>query len=681
MEILVSHVTAVGLAEQGQYLFDVFLCLCSRPFLLEVLLDMEGKCTGAESGLNDYRKRYAGSADGLMFMLGPGGRAAVVAMQTSDEPQTVAPSQISGAQAIILPLSPAVLSNDASATVTGASGAPTDTIAQLSPTTSSAEEPVTSTDPTDQSTQSNILPEAPTMLASFSTDGAFTSSSSEAATASSLQPSLPTTVSSEAVNAKPQVYAGIVLGTIAGVACITALFAWWVRIRSHAKRRRLYGDKDVPWALSENGDSGLEEARDMTQTRTNLESIGLGGREDLAEVEAWEPRGDRDVGEPRRSESYAHGSGPFMHVALEPHSCHAAPTIPGQHDSILSFIQPCQNGPYPGTRALPSYLQSIDSSYSGSVDDDSAASSLGALHVANLLPGDRSAATSRATTALGMNNHMYSSGTEDFDDLLRAEGRSPLDHSAYSWTRSIQKEPNTTSEQCEQPATTPEPEGWTSSLKSIFTVMASNLSIRGGSAGNEDILTPIPSRRSNRVGDLAEDVSPDGHRVVYPESITERNPCSAVGADRSRESNETHKQLTGRKNTQSGQLRRDLLSRSAKWHEQRPSQDTPSRASSVYSNASAGFAVDYRSEDASLSTTPSRNGTLDRIYGRQGSKSEENLHVSRPPVMSRVSSTGCSVASSQLPDTEDAAQRALVDRRRRARRHEDWAAQEGSAGG
>ena len=636
---------------------------------------MEDKCTGAESGPNDYRKRYAGSDDSLMFILGPSGRAAVVAMQTSDEPQTFASSQETPG-AIIVPLSPAAPSNDASATVAGASGAYTDTSAQLPPTTSSAEEPVTSTDPTDKSMESNILPGASTVPAGFSTDGAFASSSLEAATTSSLQSNLPTTVSSEVVNVKPPVYAGIVLGTIAGVACITALFAWWVRIRSHAKRRRLYGDKDVPWALSENGDSGLEEARDMTQTRTNLESIGLGGREDLAEVEAWEPRGDRDVGEPRRSENYAHSSGPFMHLALEPHPCRAVPTIPGQHDSILSFIQPCQNGPYPGARPLPSYLQSIDSSYSGSVDDDSAASSLGALHVANLLPGDRSAATSRATTALGMNHHTYSSGTDDFDDLLKAEGRSTLDHPAYSWTRSVPKE---TPEHYEQPDTTPEPEGWTSSLKSIFTVMASNLSIRGGSIENsEDILTPIPSRRSDRVGDLAEDVSPDGHTAVYSESITERNLCSAVDDVGSRESNETHKQLTGRKNTKSGQLRRDLLSRSAKW---RPSQDTPSRASSVYSNASAGFAVDYQFDDASLSTTPSRNGTLDRIYGRQGSKSEENLHVSRPPVISRVSSTGCSVASSQLPDKEDAAQGALVDRRRRARRHEDWAAQEVRAGG
>ncbi|KAF8342436.1 hypothetical protein F5887DRAFT_357663 [Amanita rubescens] len=91
----------------------------------------------------------------------------------------------------------------------------------------------------------------------------------------------------------------IVLGTIPGVACVTALFAWWVQIRSHAKRRHLYGDTDVPWASSENGDSGLEEARDMTQTRSNLEFIGPGGPEDLAQVEAWEPRACRSMKLPR----------------------------------------------------------------------------------------------------------------------------------------------------------------------------------------------------------------------------------------------------------------------------------------------------------------------------------------------------------------------------------------------
>ena len=658
--------------------------------MLEVLLDMEDKCSGAESGPSVYRKRYAGSDDGLMFMLAPGGQPAVVSMQTPDEPQAFTSPQISGAQetpgAIIVSLSPPALSNDASATVTQPSGGYTDTIAQLPPTTLLSEEPAPSTGLTDQSTASSILPEAPTMLAGFSTDGAFASSSSEAIMTSSLQPYLPTTVSSEAVNVKPPVvYAAIVLGTIAGVACITALFAWWVRIRSHAKRRRLYGDTDVPWAPSEKGDSGLEEARDMTQTRSNLESIGLGGREDLAQVEAWEPRGDRDVGEPRRSESYAQSSGPFLHLAHEPYSGRMAPAIPGQHDSILSFIQPCQNGPYPRARPLPlPYLQSIDSSYSGSVDDHSAASSLGSLHVANLLPGDRSAATSRATTALGMNNHTYSSGTDDLDDLLKAESETPrstLDKSSYSarsWERSIPKETRTS----EPPNITPEPEGWASSLKSIFTAVASNLSIRGESIGNrEDILTPIPSRRSIRVGDLAGDVSPDGHRAVYSESITELNLCSAVGADRSRESKEVHEQLTGRKNTKSGQLRRDLLSRSTKWRERRPSQDTPSRASSVYSNESAAFGADYQFYNAPSSTTPSRNGSLGRIHGRQGSKSEENLHISRPPVISRASSTGCSVASYQLPDKEDAAQMALVDRRRRARRHEDWAEQEVSAGG
>lgn len=676
--ILVSRATTIGLAERGQRSCLFPFCLCSRPFLLEVLLDMEDECyTGAQSGPNDYYKRSAEPDNGLMFMLVPGGRAAVVSMQIPDEPQASASPQISGTQetpnAVIVPLSPAASSNDGSATVTGASGAPADTTAQLPPSTSSVDEPATNIYPTDQSTTSSIPSETSTILAGASTDGAL-----EAVTSSSLQSYLPTTVSSDdAVYSKPPIYVGIVLGTIAGVACVTALFAWWVRIRSHAKRRHLYGDADVPWASSENGDSGLEEARDMTQTRSNLESIGLGGREDLAQVEAWEPRGDRDVGEPRRSESYPNSSEPFAH------SCRAAPAIPGQHDSILSFIQPFQNGPYPRARPLPFHIQSLDSSSSRSVDDHSTASSLGPLRVANLLPGDQSAATSRATTALGMNNRAYSLGTDDLEDILRSEGETPgstsdqRSLSAYSWKGlNASEEINRGSaELCERPVAPPEPERWTTSLKSIFTVMASNLSIRGRSINKgEDTLTPIPSRRSIRASSSG-DISPDGHKAAYPQSITERNPCTAMGADKNCGSleSETSKPLAGRKSTKTGQLRRDLLSRNAGWGERCPSPDTPSRASSVYSNTSASAAVDCQLDDIMISRTLSRNGTLKLMHKRQGSKSEENLSVMRPPVITRVSSTGCSVASSQLADKEDAAQRALVDRRRRARRHNDWA--------
>ncbi len=693
MEILVSRATTIGLAERAQRSCLFPFCLCSRPFLLELLLDMEDEYyAGAQSGPNDYCKRSAEPDNGLMFMLIPGGRAAVVSMQIPDEPQTSASPEISDTQetpnAIVVPLSPATSSSDASATVTGASGAPADTTAQLPPTTSSVDEPATNIYPTDQPTTSSILPEASTILAGASTDGAFASSSLEAATTSSLQSYPPTTVSSEdAVNLKPTVYAGIVLGTIAGVACVTALFAWWIRIRSHAKRRRLYGDADVPWASSENGDSGLEEATDMTQTRSNLEFIGPGGREDLAQVEAWEPRGDRDVGEPRRSESYPNSSEPFVHLAHEPYSCRAAPAIPGQHDSILPFIQPFQNGPYPRARPLPSHLQSVDSSSSRSIDDHSATSSLGPLRVANLLPGDQSAATSRATTALGMNNRAYSLGTDDLEDILRLERETPgstsdqRSLSAYSWTGlNASEETNRGSELCERPAAAPEPEGWTTSLKSIFTVMASNLSIRGRSINKgEDTLTPIPSRRSIRASGSG-DVSPVGHRAAYPQSIT---ACTAMGADKNCGSldSETSKPLARRKSIKSGQLRRDLLSRNTGWGERCPSQDTPSRASSVYSTASASVAVDCHLDDIMISRTLSRNGSLKLIHKRQGSKSEENLSVSRPPVITRVSSTGCSVASSQLADKEDAAQRALVDRRRRARRHDDWAEQGVSAAG
>lgn len=628
---------------------------------------MEDDCRGA----NDYWKRSAESDNDLIFMLGPGGRAAVISMQTSDELQVPA-SQVSGAQAtpsaIVVPLSPTTLPNDASATVTETSVARTDTISQLSPGTS----PVyTSFDSLNSALGSSIIAETPTLLASSSTDGPSEPSGGAAASLESIPP---TTVSSEAVNLKPPIYAGIVLGTIAGIACLTALIAWWIRIRSHAKRRHLYGDTDVPWAPSESADSGLEEARDMTQTRTNLESIGLAGREDLAQVEAWEPRGDRDVGEPRRSEcnsnSSSNSSRPFVSLTNDPYSYRAGSATPGQHDSFLQFIRPLQNGPYPGARPLPSHLRSMDSGSSGSIDDHSAAPSLGPLRVANLLPGDRSAATSRAATALGMNSQTYSIRTEDLDDLLSAEAEtcgSTLDQrsqSAYSWMDpGILREAYTDSEQRDRPVTAPESDRWTTSLKSIFAAVASNLSVRGRSIRKrEDTLTPIPRKRSTRrsISDLV-DVSLNGHNTVFPESITNSDAHSVAESDGNKEFKETREPqvpLTDQKYTNSGQLRRDLLSRSLRHDQGCPSQATPSRASSVYSTSSTAPSANCQ-YDEMLTTLP----------GESTRRDEKIASTSRPRVTTRVSSTGCSVASSQLTDKEETAQRALIDRRRRARRH------------
>ncbi|KAF8626679.1 hypothetical protein AX15_004766 [Amanita polypyramis BW_CC] len=551
---------------------------------------MEDNCNGVEnSSYYYYQKRLAESDNGLVFIVGPGGRAAVVSMQIPDEPQAPAPQEISGPQeassAIIVPLSPATLINDASAAVAEASGTRTDTMSQSPLTVSSFYAPTTTL---DSSTAEDSVPlGTSTVFASISTDGAIAPSG--AATESSLKTSFPTTISSEAISLKPPIYVGIAVGTIAGIACLTALIAWWIRIRSHVKRRRLYGDTDVPWALSESADSGLEEARNMTQTRSNLESVGLGGPEDLAHAGAWEPRGDRDVGEPRRSESYpnssANSSGHFAPFVHDPYPCRAAPAILGQHDTFLPSIQPFQNARYPNARPLPSYLRSVDSSHSGSVDDHTAGSSLGPLRVANLLPGDQSVATSRAATALGMNSHAY---IEDLDDLMREADRSRPDQGRRG------------------------SEGWTGPLKSIFRVMAS---VGKQQDDDDDGLTEMPHRRSARNGD---------------------------GTERSRSTNLQDPGTTSR-------------------------DAALSRASSAYSASSAAV---------TLSRTPS---TSPLSFSRQGTpKSGDFFSIARPPAVARVSSTGCSVASSQLSNNEEAARRALIDRRRRARRQDEWSEREAS---
>ena len=107
----------------------------------------------------------------------------------------------------------------------------------------------------------------------------------------------------------PPFYVGVVLGTIAGIALVAALVAWLIRCK--AKRRRA-ARTVVPWAISD-ADDGRLEAGHGDIDGLAIGAMHLGSREDLAHVQAWSPRGDRDVGEPRRSESYLNGSTYSLH--------------------------------------------------------------------------------------------------------------------------------------------------------------------------------------------------------------------------------------------------------------------------------------------------------------------------------------------------------------------------------
>ncbi|PPQ95829.1 hypothetical protein CVT26_015938 [Gymnopilus dilepis] len=93
-------------------------------------------------------------------------------------------------------------------------------------------------------------------------------------------------------------YIGIVFAVIAGISLLVALIAWWVRVRSHARRRDAE-NTFVPWAGSGKDQSGRLEAGQASDPMSDSHLV-FRSRQDLAHLQAWNPRGDRDVGEPRR---------------------------------------------------------------------------------------------------------------------------------------------------------------------------------------------------------------------------------------------------------------------------------------------------------------------------------------------------------------------------------------------
>ncbi|KAF8900463.1 hypothetical protein CPB84DRAFT_1031474 [Gymnopilus junonius] len=101
-------------------------------------------------------------------------------------------------------------------------------------------------------------------------------------------------------------YVGIIFAVIVCFALLAALIAWWVRLRSYARRREA-AITLVPWDGSGKDHGGFLEAG---QAPASLDNSDL-SREDLAHVQAWTPCGDRDVGEPRHANCYFGVSGEF----------------------------------------------------------------------------------------------------------------------------------------------------------------------------------------------------------------------------------------------------------------------------------------------------------------------------------------------------------------------------------
>ncbi|PFH50372.1 hypothetical protein AMATHDRAFT_4024 [Amanita thiersii Skay4041] len=625
-----------------------------------------------------YLKRDAEQDTGLQFMVGPGGQAAIIGDQL---PGNAPGPQVPISQGIpnpdgtpaAIPLSSTLTSSDPSATIvqvtetSSLAGITTDPTLPTTPSQPSA--------PVSVAASNSPSDTAPMLTSAITSSLIPVSSTGDSATGSigpSHQTTMPSAVSSETVTTSPPIYAGIILGVIAGIACLTALVAWGIRVRAYTKRRRLYGDADVPWARP------TEEAGETTLDRSNLDSVS---RDDLAQGQAWQPT-DRDVGEPRRSGSYLTGSLDISRSILthvhDPYPRRPTSGNVYQPCSFLPSIKPLREGPYPTAAPLPSYLQNAELSSCGSVDDSSSAHSLGPLRVANLMPGDQSAASSRATSALGMNSSSYSATceSENRSGMHSSLSRSTLDQcslSVRSWSGLSSEfnsgEANEKSGSRCGLATGQAPEGWTTSLKTIFNTVASNLSIRNGTnKNNEDSLTPAP-RRSIRRSMISSSRGDD--KMAYPEPELLSGISSASRAD----TVASHQsQLTPgmTKHSRADQLRRGLLSRSTTQSRQLYTpEESLSRASSIYSNSSV--ALSLTCQDYTSCIPPSRNSTASskstcKAASKQSPNSADAL--ARPPAITRVSSTGCSLGSSQLTNIEEASQRALIDRRWKTRRNE-----------
>ncbi|KAG6918487.1 hypothetical protein DXG01_014114 [Tephrocybe rancida] len=360
-----------------------------------------------------------------------------------------------------------------------------------------------------------VTPPATSVVTLTPTD--FVSSSAEVAAASvtptettvtETPSSSPSAVSSEDSTLTDQghhapFYIAVIVGSILAIGLIAAVVAWVVRLRMHARRRR--ENPHVPWANHHEDDDGLEAGRDAIFIGEPIDRIGS---KDISSQDAvpWEPLGDRDVGTPKRSDSYvrssmrsslASGHGPYTEYQHYPVS----------EDSV-AYPVPLYHG---HTLAR--------GSYSGSSRGHRSNSSLGPLQVANMTPGDASPSLSCTSPPVSMYTARTGSISE-YGSRTRTAG------SGGSWdTLPL---PGQTQGSVEQMMT--DDSSWTASLRSNFTYAfnAVAASLPTGTAlminkqdKSTDVLTPQPTRSSGRRS-LGSIVSRNDSVVCKPWTLEER---------------------------------------------------------------------------------------------------------------------------------------------------------------
>ncbi|KAF9266614.1 hypothetical protein L218DRAFT_1075024 [Marasmius fiardii PR-910] len=122
-----------------------------------------------------------------------------------------------------------------------------------------------------------------------------------------------TTSSATSITHSPAFYIGILLGTVVMIASVATVIAWWIRVRQRNTRHHKDLPVRVPWARSSTISSGFVEIVHPVNGHASTNDLEKGKIEDAMVLRRGESEklklhlelmGDRDVGMPKRTQSY-----------------------------------------------------------------------------------------------------------------------------------------------------------------------------------------------------------------------------------------------------------------------------------------------------------------------------------------------------------------------------------------
>ena len=358
---------------------------------------------------------------------------------------------------------------------------------------SSISQPVSTAVSSSTATFSNTPTTQPSDTLDPATDATLTSvlAASTTATPESSQGTSQTLSSSSTLTRQPLFLIGILLGSMAAIACLATLIAWLIRTRTHIRRRHQELAADIPWVQPSSDHPGLEEGR--------LGEARFIGRP-VSRRPFWAALSEHDVGEPKRSKSYFNDRGQIYAPYLGSGS---SADHQGGGDATVTYPLPVHHGSYQSTL---SYGETSHDGHEG-------APTLGPLQIFNLMPGDFSVEPSPAPSTRSSVNLSGDLGTPRGDDFISQPRFLGLENKGLRVPWGSTPQQPILSDQInlldsEKPKTATaantgvgEKDGWTASLKTnlvnAFNAVAMNLSSSGlNNREGGETFTPRPSRQA-----------------------------------------------------------------------------------------------------------------------------------------------------------------------------------------